>query len=237
MGYLTYQISFSQTEYEEALMRCHFEGADLQECAQVWRDIVDWGKSERKESGDEWIRAWYRYETEEEILVIMTLGGRYDKLIEHYEQNGELLKAYAADCLAMAVLKKGYTMFSDALYQCENKYPGEFCFLEDEQMKRVPGTLSDMGITEVFCNEAFVMVPQKTVVFMTELSDKKSKDCAEICENCTRKTCIGKTCTGKTCTGKTSARRGTDEAEQWKRCGYSALNYGYQQILGMDSGK
>lgn len=67
---------------------------------------------------------------------------------------------------------------------------------------------------------------------MTEMSDEKSKDCAEICENCTRKTCIG-----KTCTGKTSARRGIDEAEQWKRCGYSALNYGYQQILGMDSGK
>lgn len=232
MGYFTYQIPFSQTEYEETLTHCHFQREDIQECAQVWQDIVTWETGAGKESRNDWIKAWYRYESEKELLVIMTLGAQYDEVIAHYEQNGELLKAYAADCLAMAVLKKGYAMFSDALYQCEKKYPGEFHFLEDEQMKRVPGVLSDMGITEVFCNEAFVMVPQKTVVFLTEMSDKKSEDCAEICENCTRRTCAR-----KTCTRETSIWRETDKVEQWKQCGYSGLNYGYRQILGTDSGK
>lgn len=210
MGYLTYSIPFAKTEYELALRRYHFNEEDLQECVQVCRKL---GKNAH-------IQAWYRYEADDELFVVMTLGACCDRLIEQYEQSGKLLKAYALDCFAMELLRKGYEVFADVLYSCENKYPGDFCFLEEAQMRQVPGILKDMGITEVSCNEAFIMLPKKTVVFMTKLSETKNANCGGICENCGRKDCLN----------RELLKEAKKKKEQYTD-GCPGLNYGYRQIL------
>ena len=157
-------------------------------------------------------KAWYYPEEENKILVVMTLGQIFDDLVEEYEKKEELLLAYAVECLAMEILKKAYDMFEEKIYEREGKYPGEYHFLDDEEMKNIPRILEKMKIREVSCNEVFTLIPQKTVVFMTKLSCEKSAGCIRLCENCSRKNCPNR----------------AQKTEQ----NQAVLNYGYQRILG-----
>lgn len=200
---LEYQIPFSQTEYAQALLRNHFQKADLPECLKIEKKLT---------LSNLRVKAWYYPEEGNKILVIMTLGQIFDDLVEEYEEKEELLLAYAVECLAMEVLKKAYDMFSGVLYEREGKYPGEYFFLDDKAMRKMPEILKEMKIKEVRCNEAFALIPQKTVVFMTEMSDQKNGGCIRLCENCSQKNCPSK---------RQKAARDL-----------AALNYGYQRILG-----
>lgn len=200
---LEYQIPFSQKEYVQALIRSHFREADLPECLKIEGELS---------LSNLMARAWYRPEQDGKILTVMSLGRIFDDLIESYEKKEELLLAYAAECLAMEVLKKAYEMFGRMLYEKEGKYPETYHFLNDKEMRNMPEILEQMGIREICCNEAFALVPQKTVVFLTELSDRANKECAKPCVNCSRKNCPNR----------------TKETEQ----NPAALNYGYQRIFG-----
>lgn len=201
--HLEYQIPLSQAEYMQILIRSHFPEADLSECLKIERELS---------FSDIRVRVWYCPEQENRLLVVMTLGADFDDLIEKYEKEEELLLAYAVECLAMEVLKKAYDIFPEKLYEREGKYPGEYHFLDDEEMRRMPELLKEMKIREVSCNEAFALVPQKTVVFMTEVSDKKNAGCISVCETCGREDCPNRT-------------RGREVRA-------AGLNYGYQRILG-----
>lgn len=200
---LEYQIPFSQAEYVQALFRSHFQEGDLLECLKIEKKLM---------LSDLRVKAWYRPEQENRILVVMTLGKVFDDLVEEYEKQEELLLAYAAECLAMEVLKKAYDMFSAKLYEKEGKYAGEFLFLDDEAMKNMPEILKEMKIEEVCCNEAFALIPQKTVVFLAEVSDEQNAGCIRLCENCSQKNCPNRM--------------------QKTEHNLAALNYGYQRILG-----
>lgn len=201
--HLEYQIPFSQAEYMQTLVRSHFPEADLAECLKIERELS---------FSDIRVRVWYCPEQENRLLVVMTLGTDFDDLIEKYEKEEELLLAYAVECLAMEVLKKAYDIFPEKLYEREGKYPEEYHFLDDEEMRRMPELLKEMKIREVSCNEAFALVPQKTVVFMTELSDARNAGCISVCETCGREDCPNRT--------------GGREVRS------AGLNYGYQRILG-----
>lgn len=200
---LEYQIPFSQTEYVQALIRSHFQESDLSECLKIEKKLV---------LSDLRAKAWYRWEEENRILVVMTLGKFFDDLVEAYEKQEELLLAYAAECLAMEVLKKAYDMFGAKLYEREGKYPREFHFLDEKAMRKMPEILKEMKIEEVCCNEAFALIPQKTVVFLTEVSDEQNAGCIRLCKNCSQKNCPNRI--------------------QEKEHDSAALNYGYQRILG-----
>ena len=110
--------------------------------------------------------------------------------------------------LAMEALKKAYEMFGGKLYEIEGKYPGEYHFLDDKAMRNVPEILKGMEIGEVYCNEAFALIPQKTVVFLTEVSYEKNAECIKLCESCSQKNC-------------------SNRMEKTKKH-LAALNYGYQ---------
>ncbi len=202
-NYLEFEVPFSKAEYEHALARWHFPETDFLNCLKVREKI---GSTSR-------VKSWYRFEQEEKILVILTLGNQFDQLMDQYEAKGELFGAYALECLSMEILRKAYGLFEKALYDQIGKYPGEFRFLNEEEMKKVPQMLSQMNIDEVRCNEAFALIPQKTVAFFTELSEEKKADCTRICENCGQKDC---------------PNRIKEEVRGEK----TVLNYGYQRILG-----
>lgn len=200
---LEYQIPFSQEEYLQTLVHSHFREADFWECLKIEKELV---------LSDIKARAWYRWEQEDKILVVMTLGQVFDDLTERYERKEELLLAYAVECLAMELLKKSYDIFKEAIYEREGKYPGEYYFLNDEEMIYMSEILEQMRIREVRCNEAFALIPQKTIVFLTELSYEKKGGCIRLCENCSQVNCPN--------------RMQTLEERR------PVLNYGYQRILG-----
>lgn len=199
---LEYQIPFSQEEYLQTLARSHFREREFSECLKIERELV---------LSDIRAKAWYRREQEDKILVVMTLGQVFDDLAERYERKEELLLAYAVECLAMGLLKKSYDIFRKVIYEREGKYPGEYHFLNDKEMINMSEILEEMGIGEVRCNEALALIPQKTVVFLTELSNEKKGGCIRLCENCSQINCPNR-------------MRIAEEGP--------VLNYGYQRILG-----
>lgn len=185
-GYMDYEVRITIDDYRQFMQQAHFGKNDMETCLEVWTDL--YGTKERKAGAK--VRAWYcREGLPDKITVVMTIGKTYDEMISHYEARGELLKAYAVECLAMGILRNAYSLFGDQIYEREGKYPGELLFLEEEQMKRVPKLLEQMNIQEVQCNEALALTPQKTVVFITELSDVKKVNCGNICATCKRYSC------------------------------------------------
>lgn len=203
VNYLEYQIPFSQEEYIQTLVHSHFQETDFSECLKTERELALFNAR---------ARVWYRREQEDKLLVVMTLGQAFDDLIEAYEKKEELLLAYAIECLAMELLKKAYDILGAELYKREGKYPGEYHFLDNEEMKLMPEILKGMKIRDVGCNEAYALIPQKTVVFLTELSYERKAECIRLCENCEQINCPN--------------RMPASEER------LSVLNYGYWRILG-----
>lgn len=199
---MTYEVLLSEKDFQQFMRQSHFQETDMETCLGVWTDLYGADVQNAKAN----IKVWYRHETGmNKITVVMTIGNTYDEMIDLYESKGELLKAYALECFAMGILRKAYGLFGERLYEREKKYPGEFRFFDEEQMKSVPKLLEQMGIQEICCNEALALTPQKTVVFMTELSKEKREDCGNICKNCTQYSCPNR---------------------------QQILSYGYQRILG-----
>lgn len=203
--FLSYDVKVSVEDFRLFLKQAHFRESDLDACLKVWTDF--YGSDEREAEAS--VKVWYLRE-QNEITAVMTIGSAYDEMTALYETKGELLQAYAADCFAMGILRRAYELFGAQFYEREKKYPGRLRFFDGEQMKEVPKLLERMGVGEVSCNEALAMTPQKTVVFMTELSDEKNAACADICADCTRVDCPNRKKTA------------------------GPFRYGYQQIFGRE---
>lgn len=226
---ITYEVRVSVEDYRRFLSQSHFQEADMDACMKVWTDFYGTGVEEAKAA----VKVWYRRiegedqreknDSADKITAVMTIGSAYDDMIALYEAKGELLKAYAADCFAMGILRLAYGLFGERLYEREKKYPGKLRFFDEEQMKEVPELLKRMKVGEVSCNEAFAMTPQKSVVFMTEMSDEKSEDCGNICGNCLRTDCPNRQ--------KTDSKA---EAGERRKTG-GAFSYGFQQIFGKEA--
>lgn len=207
MNETEYRIPFSRAEFIQTLADSHFYNEDCLECLKI---------QEKLDLSDIKAKVWYRLEKENTILAVMTLGKEFDDLTDKYEKDGELLLAYALECLGMRILKIAYDMFREKFYEKEGKYLGVYHFLEEKEMEDMPKVLKQMEIREVRCNQALALIPQKTVVFLTEMSDERKAGCMAICENCSQRNCPN-----------TEAIKGEPGA---------ALHYGYQRILGNGGG-
>lgn len=219
-NYFTYAIIVTREEYCKMLLDAHFGSGDMEIYCEAWDEMY---KDAKKEAGKcvDYVKIkvtiWYKKANL--LTVILSLGDFYDAWIDRFEKRGELLKAYAVENYALALMRKAYGVFGKEIYAREGKYPGELQFFDEEQMQTVPDLLAELNVKEVQCNEAFAMIPQKTVVFSTELSSEKQADCDDICAKCDR----------VNCPNRQKAGRLDEKVENYQN--KSILNYGYRQIL------
>lgn len=151
---------------------------------------------------------------EKEAVVLMTLGKEPDKLQEDFMQKEQLTEAYMVDCIAMELLSRAYVQADELLHQ----RTGLWCMAY-----QFPGVQQPIGeIKELFrlftqeevrYNEAYALLPQKSVIYTVPLSEKKKgiERAEEMCAACGRKDCAG--------------RRHREKKS-------INLNYGYQRIFG-----
>lgn len=219
-NYFTYDIAVTREEYCHMLSDAHFGSEDMETCLEAWDEMY---KDAEKEVGKRVdyvkikVKIWYK--EEDSLTVILSLGDFYDAWIDAFEKRSELLKAYAVENYALALMRKAYGVLGQEIYAREGKYPGELQFFDEEQMQTVPDLLAELGIKEVHCNEALAIIPQKTVIFTTELSKEKKADCGDICAKCDR----------INCPNRQKAGRLDEKIENYQD--KSILNYGYRQIL------
>lgn len=120
------------------------------------------------------VRVYYCIEPESgQFLTAMTLGGQLDDWIEEQMQKENLTEAYLTDILAGRLLMKAYRIWSEMVLKESGIRLGQFHFIGDEiPLEKLPVYLEMLDQSEIHCNEAFAMVPSKTVLFWADIREK-----------------------------------------------------------------
>lgn len=145
-------------------------------------------------------------EEQSRLAVLVTLGAGVDDLQEEYTVGEHLTESYMIECISMELLKNAYEQAAEKIYNHYGLWMGEFDFLGE----KVPIEIMEEMFTilepeEISYNQAYMLIPKKTVAFYTTLTDSRKKAYCNMCRTCSHTKCVH--------------RQGN-------------LTYGYQRIFG-----
>ena len=123
----------------------------------------------------------------EQAVVIATLGQAFDEYQENLLTRGDIHKGYMLDCIGLELLWAVYDEIDKKLHEITGKYAGNYIFTGDNNlpMSEVPRLMGFLGQRVVTYNEAYAMIPKKSVLFVVPLLDEnqtKSNRCS-CCNN------------------------------------------------------
>ncbi|MCM1567921.1 MAG: hypothetical protein NC081_00565 [Roseburia sp.] len=154
--------------------------------------------------------------------VVMTLGGQIDCLQERFTQRGQLCECYMLEALASELLLRAYRAYNQYIRENDSWHVARYHFPGSEEgfsLERLPQMLENLTPL-VACNEAFCILPKKSVVFVAELTQNEEIQCEGICLGCSSINC---------------ANRMTAPSPLEKRQADLLLNYGYSRIFGKNA--
>ena len=134
------------------------------------------------------------------LAVGITLGKGIDDLQENYLRNGLLTESYMIEVLSSELLLKSYQAYTEWVAAHRELHVARLHFLGTEsdasdkklsnrlRLENLPVLLRELQIP-VTCNEAYCMIPKKSVVFYAELTKDAFTKCAGICLGCGRRDC------------------------------------------------
>lgn len=178
-----YNLSLTETEQLEVAKQYQFITEEQQKTwFQVYKEV------------QEVLTPLYYYKKKKDlVLLAFTLGGPLDKLIDAYYKEEEILKAYAADCLAMSILMKFYQVAQREIEEKEQCCFNRFLFLEEEQsLPRIKEILEQLSAKEITCNSSYMLLPKKSVVMEATLGMECHMDLHKVCQSCTKKNCVNR---------------------------------------------
>lgn len=142
------------------------------------------------------------------LAVAVSLGENIDILQNEYISRECLTEAYMIECIGMELLKNAYELAAEKIRDQYGLWTGGFEFLGEryplEMTGAVLGLLAPDAITY---NAAYMLMPKKTVVFMTALQEERRNGYCHVCDTCSNLRCPN-------------------------RINAVHLNYGYQRIFG-----
>lgn len=237
------RIEFCEKDIWGVCSRYHFEDADFALLEKVYREYLE---------GRE-VAAWYaigygergkekskEYEKKcllgLDVAVVMTLGRELDDGQNQLMEQGRMLEAYMLECFAVEALNYAYKVLEERFYKKTGLWFGRYRFPgSGYPLEEAAVIVEAMGQQEVGCNEAFALVPKKSVAYVTSL--EKVSRTEYLCEDCDRADCSncvgGKNKAADECVVKCEKvveKRKTEENKQM-------LNYGYQRIFGRKNEK
>ena len=147
------------------------------------------------------------------LAVGITLGKGIDDLQEKYLTEGLLTESYMIEVLSSELLLKSYQSYTEWVSAHRKFHVARLHFLGSEppkagtpgeetlemeatgktlrsrlRIENLPALLQELQMP-VTCNEAYCMIPKKSVVFYAELTQDAFTRCAGICLGCGRKDC------------------------------------------------
>lgn len=147
------------------------------------------------------------------LAVGITLGKEIDELQENYLQDGLLTESYMIEVLSSELLLKSYQAYTEWVAAHRELHVARLHFLGTEisgsdvsgsitldsedsdkklcnrlRLENLPTLLQELQLP-VTCNEAYCMIPKKSVVFYAELTKDAFTKCAGICLGCGRRDC------------------------------------------------
>jgi hypothetical protein len=186
-----------QLNYEEMRKRYHFRRADLERLRRL---------------GDEALFAvepvMYCAPYDGSLCaVIVSLGAKIDALQDGYSAQGCLIDAYMIECIAMELLKNTYELAAAALHEAYGLWMDGYDFLgERYPIELTADVFKLLQPKEISYNQAYMLTPKKTVIFLTTLQQERQDSYCHVCGRCSNMAC---------------PNRRTEH-----------LNYGYQRIFG-----
>lgn len=154
--------------------------------------------------------------------VIMSLGGGLDTLQERYSEEGRLSESYMLEVLASELLLKGYGAYNRYVQENRDRHVARYHFLGSEEafpLELLPELLQESA-ERIVCNSAFCLIPKKSVVFVSELTQDTKVQCESICVGCHNLHC---------------PNRAEDDSPRGRMLAKMAdipLSYGYSRIFG-----
>lgn len=205
-------------------IKFHF---DEKQAAQIRTAAEEMLPSIRKEAF--WIRQAYPMQGEASSkdsdtayeCVAMSLGRGVDLLQESYCEK-ELLQSYIVEVLAGELLMQGYDAYNNYIMKNTARHVARYHFPGSEKnlpLAVLPELLQNLT-QKITCNSAFCMLPKKSVVFISELTQDETVHCKAICIGCTNKSC---------------PNRIEENDLIRKRMTDLPLTYGYSRIFGIIS--
>ncbi len=134
------------------------------------------------------------------LAVGITLGKGIDDLQEKYLRDGLLTESYMIEVLSSELLLKSYQAYTQWVAAHRELHVARLHFLGSESaasnkrlsnrlhLENLPTLLEELQLP-VTCNEAYCMIPKKSVVFYAELTKDVFTKCAGICLGCGRRDC------------------------------------------------
>ena len=147
------------------------------------------------------------------LAVGITLGKGIDDLQEKYLRDGHLTESYMIEVLSSELLLKSYQAYTEWVAAHRDLHVARLHFLGSEdpkagnprsetmeargshqklrnrlRLENLPMLLQELQMP-VTCNEAYCMIPKKSVVFYAELTEDAFTRCAGICLGCGRRDC------------------------------------------------
>ena len=125
------------------------------------------------------------------LAVGITLGEGIDALQENYLREGLLTESYMIEVLSSELLLKSYQAYTKCVASHRELHVARLHFLGAEGapgLENLPALLQELQLP-VTCNEAYCMIPKKSVVFYAELTKDAFTKCAGICLGCGRRDC------------------------------------------------
>ena len=195
MNFIPLNVSLDEDCISDFIRRYHFEEKDKNDILRLYRQVMPRIHAEFhyvvKESesilGKDNKCEVKKDCPKEQAVVIVTLGQAFDEYQENILARGDIHKGYMLDCIGLELLWAAYDEIDRKLHELTDKYVGSYIFAGDNDlpMSEVPRLMSLLGQKVVRYNEAYAMIPKKSVLFVAPLfaeSYKKSGRCT-YCSN------------------------------------------------------
>ena len=213
--------SFLDMEFiKKVCEKFHYEEINLSELQAVAGEMLRlMGRQAFWEVCTPWI--WDCGEKTDAVYegVVMTLGKGLDCLQESYQKEGMLTESYMLEALASELLLHGYKAYNHHVREAGGWHVARYHFPGSEKnlsLEMLPHMLSRFSV-QVSCNEAFCIMPKKSVVFLAELTQDETVRCEGICVGCENVRC---------------SNRMEEDAQMERIMTDIPLTYGYQRIFG-----
>ncbi len=153
--------------------------------------------------------------------VAMTLGEDLDHLQDAFGSQGLLMESYMVEALGNEILLQAYSAWNQYVTEKHGIFVERYIFFGGDDSTAVEDmrhVLSGLQIP-VICNEAYCLIPSKSVVFSARLSEKETK-CLGICTGCNNRNCPNR---------MEAHKQGIPQLQELLK---GPLPYGYARIFG-----
>ena len=178
MTFEALDVSLDENCFSDFIKRYHFNEEDKNEIIKLYRKVHPR------------VHAIFHHIVEEDenggkvATVVASLGRAFDEYQNVLVRQQDIHGAYIVDCLGLELLSKAYDQIDVKIHEMTGLYAGGYIYAGSKEfpLEEIPVVMKKLGQKKIRYNEAYMLLPKKSVLFTTKLYDKKQEShskCAE----------------------------------------------------------